>query len=300
MASTNYLNAKNGIEILHQTGQTQILAGSVDPTFVGIEASIGSIYLYSSISGTIYKKTGISSTSWTPDYDFQLIKNFIDLLDTPTTYSGHVGKYPRVNAIGDGLEFNYIEFNLEDPDTPLIPETAISGTYFVNFEGGRLLVGATGNKPDLVYNGPVAGLAFDPAKKESCYGSFKIPYAWNTESDIKVTINFMNDLAQIGTTVCSWRMSYHSYSEGDRFTDKITTIVDINYTFPSNAPAGTFWTHTLYMNSNSINNPLSRGDIVAFQFYRDGLSLQDTMVGDCILITLMIELNTGQHLSGDT
>lgn len=226
--------------------------------------------------------------------------NFLELDDSPATYSGAAGRYPRVNDSGTGLEFDYIEFDTSSNEAPLIPETAVSGTYLVNFEGGRLLVGATGNKPDLVYNGPVAGLAFSDKSIESCYGSFKIPPAWNTDSDIKVKINFMNDDSQSGAKVCSWRMEYHSYAPGDQYSSKTSTVVDIDYTFPANAPAGTFWAHELFMDSNDVNNDLERGDIVTFRFYRDGADSLDTMTGDCVLITLMIELQTGQHIVGDS
>lgn len=62
---TNYLNAKNGIEIWHSDGITQILAGDGDPAVVGQEASIGSIFLRSDNGGGIYTKTDSINTGWT-------------------------------------------------------------------------------------------------------------------------------------------------------------------------------------------------------------------------------------------
>lgn len=296
---TRYLNAKNGIEILHDSGVTQILAGEHPPNEVGVDAHLGSIYMCSCTSGTIYKKSGLSDFDWTPDWDFQLLKTFNSLLDTPVTYSGQVGKYPRVNASGTGIEYDYIEFDLEAPEAPLIPDTAISGTYLVNFEGGRLLVGATGNKPDLVYDGPIGGLAFGAGKDEACYGSFKIPSSWNTDSDILFTINFMNDLAQTGVTNCSWKLDYHAYADGDIYSDKTTTTVNLNLAIENNALAGTFHSHTLIVDSDDINNTINRGDIVTFKFYRNGASASDTVIGDAVLIALMVEMQTGQHIVGD-
>lgn len=299
MVTTRYLNAKNGIEILHDGGTTQILAGELDPISAAVEANVGSIYLCSGVSGTIYKKFNSQPDGWIPDYDFQLLKTYISLLDTPTTYSGSAGKYPRVKDDETGLEFDFIEWVGDDPESPLIPDTAVSGTYYVNFEGGRLLVGATGNKPDLVYIGPIGGLAFASGKSESCYGSFKIPSSWNTDSSIKLTINFMNDLDQSGSTSCSWRLEYQSYAPGDTYTNKSSSTANITVDLLPNSVAGTFYTNTIIMLPDDINNPLEREDIVVFRLYRDGALLEDTMIGDAVLITLMIELQTGQHIIGD-
>jgi len=62
---TNYLNAKNGIEIWHKDGITQLLAGADDPSVVGKMADVGSIYLCSTLSGALYSKSGTGDTEWT-------------------------------------------------------------------------------------------------------------------------------------------------------------------------------------------------------------------------------------------
>lgn len=61
---TKYLNIKNGIEILHASGLTQILAGDFDPSDSGLDASIGSLYLRSSGISTLYTKIGLANTDW--------------------------------------------------------------------------------------------------------------------------------------------------------------------------------------------------------------------------------------------
>lgn len=219
---------------------------------------------------------------------------YLALTDTETTYSGQAGRYPTVSADETTLEFGTMEW---DPTAPLIPETAISGTYLINFECGRLLIGATGNKPDLVYNGPVAGLAFDATKVESCYGVFKIPYAWNTDSDVNVTINFMTDVAQTGTKICAWDIHYHTYANGELYSDKTTTESHVHATLPENVGAGTYLTATLQMTGDDVNNPMARGDMVAFQFFRAGDDTEhDTMIGDAVLLSLIFELQVGQRM----
>lgn len=240
--------------------------------------------------------------------------NFLELDDTPTTYSG-ADSFLKIKSDESGIEFTHIDF-IDLHDTPttysgaadlplvcnlsetgimfgLIPETAISGTYFVSYEAGRLLQGATGYRPDLVYFGPVAGLAFDAAKEESCYGSFKIPYAWYDETDIELKINFMNDNAQTGAKTVSWRLAFHAYQEGEYYSDKTPTILDIDTTLASDVAEGMYTVETLYIPPDDVNNPLSIGDMVTFQFYRDGLSGTDDAVGDMVLISLTFELKTG-------
>lgn len=64
MVNTKYLNAKNGIEILHDDNTTQVLAGPGDPSFVGQEANIGSIFMRSSLPAGLYTKVGISDLDW--------------------------------------------------------------------------------------------------------------------------------------------------------------------------------------------------------------------------------------------
>ncbi len=61
---TNYLNAKNGLEILHDDGLTQILSGDEDPSVDGREADLGSIFLRHSDPINIYQKKGPIDTDW--------------------------------------------------------------------------------------------------------------------------------------------------------------------------------------------------------------------------------------------
>ena len=236
---------------------------------------------------------------------------FLELSDTPNAYED--GKH--VKSTASGIEFDYTTF-LELTDTPttysgafrlplicndnetgivfgLIPETAISGTYFVSYEGGRLLRGATGNRPDLVYNGPIAGLAFSNGKTESCYGSFKIPYSWHNTTDIELKINFMNDDAQVGVKTVAWCLCFHAYQEGEFYSDKTLTTLHIDTDLPTDVAAGRFTVRTLDVPYDDADNPLSIGDTVTFQFYRQGTAGSDTMSGDAILISLSFEMKTG-------
>lgn len=245
--------------------------------------------------GRYYTETEVNTISGTLQNEIDIL-TYLNLIDTSTTYSGQAGKLATVNNEEDGLIFEYFEWDAEE--APLIPETAISGTYYVNFEGGRLLIGATGSKPALVYNGPVAGLAFNSSKTESCYGVLKIPYSWNTESNIKATINFMVDIDQIGTNTCSWRLDYHTYTDGELYGDKTTTTINVDTILPINVVAGTYLTKELYMVYNDVNNPVTRGDMVTFKFYRAGAVGADTMKGDSVLFTLVFELQTGQNVVG--
>jgi len=61
---TNYLNAKNGLEILHDDGLTQILSGDADPSELGLAADLGSIFLRHGGTFGIYQKKGPLDTDW--------------------------------------------------------------------------------------------------------------------------------------------------------------------------------------------------------------------------------------------
>lgn len=101
---TKYLNAKNGIEILHKDGQTQLLAGSHDPTIEGQEAEIGSIFLRSD-GGGVYSKTGPGLLDWSIVVEAE-DNTFIQQPDSPATYSGSEGHFLVVDTSASGIRFS--------------------------------------------------------------------------------------------------------------------------------------------------------------------------------------------------
>lgn len=103
--TTNYLVAKNGIEILHKDGLTQILAGNNDPSIVGVAASIGSLFLRSDNGGGIYAKIGDNITDWILTSSGTDINNFLELVDTPGDYTSSAGKFLTVDSGESGIEF---------------------------------------------------------------------------------------------------------------------------------------------------------------------------------------------------
>ena len=103
----------------------------------------------------------------------------------------------------------------------------------------------------------------------------------------------MNDEVQTGIKTCAFHLAYHSYAEGETYGSKTLTTLHIDTVLPNNAAIGTFLIETLIMPYDDVDNPLSTGDSVTFQFYREGLGPSDDMVGDAILISLSFELQTG-------
>lgn len=92
---TKYLNAKNGIEILHKDGQTQLLAGAGDPSEIGVSAETGSLFLRNDSAGGVYQKTGNGDKDWDllmPSY-------------SPTLFSGSEGSFLAVDSTASGIEF---------------------------------------------------------------------------------------------------------------------------------------------------------------------------------------------------
>lgn len=98
MSTTNYLNAKNGIEILHEDGLTQLLAGDGDPSVFGLEASVGSIFLRSDNGGGIYTKIDTTTTGW----------SVVSLGTGETTASGAITPEQHI-ALHNGNK--YIEYS---------------------------------------------------------------------------------------------------------------------------------------------------------------------------------------------
>lgn len=283
LVASGTLTVNNGVEDLSiEDGLKHIRYASAYETGITIEDEIGATTFLDLLdTPTTYSGFENKHLTTTESGVVFTTPTFLELDDTPTTYSGG-SRFPViVNESETGLEFG------------LIPETAISGTYFVSYEGGRLLRGATGNRPDLVYVGPIAGLAFDAAKTESCYGSFKIPYSWHSNTEIELKINFMNDDAQTGVTSISWHLAFHAYQEGEFYSDKILTTLHIDADLPSDIAAGKFMIKDILIPYDDVDNPLSVGDTVTFQFYREGLDSNDDAVGDAILISLSFELQTG-------
>lgn len=93
---TSYLNAKYGIEILHDDGITQILAGNIVPSEVGREADIGSVFLCGCVEGGVYRKFGTLDTDWLLVGDIPSYGSFFDveeaLTASNTTSTSYVDK----------------------------------------------------------------------------------------------------------------------------------------------------------------------------------------------------------------
>ena len=76
----------------------------------------------------------------------QIPDDFLDLIDTPGTYSGSEGYVVSVKDDGTGLEF--VEAG-----------TLASGIEYREFTSASLLRAQAGQRPGFRYVGPVAGLA---------------------------------------------------------------------------------------------------------------------------------------------
>ncbi len=124
---TNYLNAKNGVEILHSSGTTQILAGAGIPDNTGVEATVGSIYMCTSSSGTIYKKTGAGIYDWIPDYSWPSTATDLNTAHRITTSGNpHTVTLEEARAVSNKLSGD-IDFN----------SNAITSISGISFDGGQ-------------------------------------------------------------------------------------------------------------------------------------------------------------------
>lgn len=196
--------------------------------------------------------------------------NFIDLDDTPTTYSGSGLYYVSVRSTTDGLEFVDIV-------------TTLSGIKYKDFTPDALLRAPAGVRPGFTYAGPVAGLAFDDTSNEYVFGSLRIPENTKSNEDCRLRIYALNDTAQSAIRTCKWCIEYHTYDDdGENYTGKSTTTVCTSKTLQNNAPAGDNFNANITLNYNDINNPLTK-ELLTFRIYRDANDVGDTLVGDAVM-----------------
>jgi len=231
------------------------------------------------LNGELRLDHTVSGTAATQGYHLvrkdQVPDYFLDLMDTPTSYSGYGGAYVLVKTDEMGLEF-------VEPTTP-------SGIDYVRFTAGSFLLGARATRPNIRYAGPVAGLAFDDTKDEIVYGSFSIPSEIMSDSNIVLKIYAMNYGAQTAIRTCKWCLDYHTYDEDDTYTSKTTTTECQSATLSNNAPAGEVFITQIILNYNDANNPLNK-EFISFKLYRDANDATDTLVGDAVLTTVSFKI----------
>ncbi len=122
---TNYLNAKNGIEIWHTDGITQILSGAENPSIVGLSADIGSLFLKNSVPVATYVKYGEGATNW---YELSIGSSGISIEDHNRLHDGD--KYIEVIRFS-----NKVVAVVEYRDSS---KTEIISTYTINRTAGKV------------------------------------------------------------------------------------------------------------------------------------------------------------------
>lgn len=249
----------------------------------------------------------------------QVPDDFLDLVDTPITYSGHAGDFVAVKQGEDGLEFvtvsgvQVIDNFIDLTDTPItysgqankllwvndaesgVEFTTLSGVLYVPLTPGTLMPGDVGARPDIRIANPVGGYAFDDSNVESCYATIRIPHNYISNTDLTLEFCCFNNEVQTGSNTVRWSVDYHLYQPGDLFTSKTTSTYSLDLAFPNNAPAGTFGHNPLVIPYNDVNNPLTQNRALAFRVYRDSIHANDTLTGDIVLIIItgLININIG-------
>jgi len=181
----------------------------------------------------------------------QLPDEFLDFIDTPSTYSGHGEEYVRVKSDETGLEFY---FETPTPGSGINYQTILPNAYMLGIP-----------KPSHEVLGPIGGLGFDDSRQEQVHGSFTIPSDIKSGQDMTILLDYFNDAAQAGVKTCVWTIEYHTYSNGETYSSKTITTVSVNSTLTNNAVAGTFFRATLTLSYNDANNPLNK-NLVTFNY----------------------------------
>lgn len=153
-----------------------------------------------------------------------------------------------------------------------------------------------GNPPSPTYSttDPVLAYMFDDNKDENVYGGFSIPHDWKDDSNIEVLIGYMTNEVQVGTSVCRWTMSYHTYVSGDVYTTKTSTEYSLDSTLPNNAVSGYFIVSSFSskLEYNDTNNPFEKDTAIMFMLERSGKHANDTMSGDAALMQIIFRYET--------
>ena len=132
---TKYLNAKNGIEIWHDAGITQILAGTYDPSVIGLDADIGAIYICTVPSGILYKKQGSGITDWsgisssTTNLEYYYEES---LFESSTTSLGYQNKITLSGVpSGDFLFMWCFDWSVYNKNTDMLVSVNLNTTYSI-------------------------------------------------------------------------------------------------------------------------------------------------------------------------
>ena len=212
-----------------------------------------------------------------------------DQLEVSTTLSGvdptSDGHLTTKKYVDDEIDGVYAYIDTVD--------TTTSGFSDVILFPSDLVVG---NPPSPTYStlDPIAAYVFDDNKDENVYGGFSIPTDWKKDSNMFIKVSYMTNNAQTGIKTCRWVLTYHTYVPGDTYSSKTTTVYSLDSTLPNNVVAGYFLADTVgsQMLYNDTNNPFGLDSIVTFMLEREGTHLNDTMVGDAVLMQLFFTYET--------
>lgn len=213
----------------------------------------------------------ISGTKATQGYHLarfdQIPDEFIDLDDTPNSYSGYSQKIVAVNQLETGLEF-----------------TTISGYVYYPFTPGSLMPGEVGSRPSTRIAGPVGGYSFDDTNEESVFATLRIPAEYRENTNITFGFCCFNNSGQTGSNAVRWSIDYHTYNPYDLYGSKTTSTYSLDIDFTNNASAGEFGHGHLTIPYNDVNNQLHGHTALTFRLYRDSTSVSDTLTGDAVLV----------------
>lgn len=189
--TTKYLNAKNGIEIWHDDGITQILAGSSNPSITGFDADIGALYIHTISSGILYKKQGVGLTDWTGiSSSVTNLEYYYEesLFESSTTSSGYQNKVTLSGVhSGDFLFMWCFEWSVYNESTNMLVSVNLNTTsnivdYELVPENKNMWCGIAGfRKLTIPYDNSNIILSYSSSKvgkqvciKNSCFNVWRL------------------------------------------------------------------------------------------------------------------------------
>ena len=159
-------------------------------------------------------------------------------------------------------------------------------TRHVDINANSAIVGVTA--PTAVTLGTFRGLAFD-ADAEVVYFAFHVPTDWNGSSDMLLYVHWFSESGDViaQNETVKWDATYRSVVPGEAADNGAVVTATTTFTGGASEIDKETYETTITIDYDHVNQPLTAGDEVGFQFDRDVSG--DTYPGDATVFEWHIE-----------
>jgi hypothetical protein len=241
----------------------------------------------------------ISGSLQTQIDDKSSVQTFLDLTDTPATYSGATGKYLRVERAeftytppdGDDVDFTFtesytapsgdaVDFEFPAATSSIIFEDAVKKHVMIKPEEVKL--GDPGPVEAVIGNFSVLQFTGTSAT-QSVYTSWHVPTDWQTGTDVNTRIYWAPVDTASGTVV--WQLTYNAVASE---ANEIISASGINVTI-SDATQNTQDELLESGNMTISGSGLALEDTIGMTIFRDPTHGSDNYTSSASLVEIEIE-----------